>query len=108
MSGPDIAATVIIPGFVLAMLLRIFYMPGFFRHMPKAAPGQWEAVAMTVTAFGGRRERACRKCRGLRRAYLTARWLALKLDWATPNCDGEIGVDWGVRRADTELDPEDV
>ena len=87
-------------------LCRCFYMPGFFKYMPrKNEPGPWIAVAMKTSPFYGCREAAWRKHDSLLRAYISARWLALKLDWAAPHCDGELGVDWGVRRP-LSSDPE--
>lgn len=108
MNGCDVMAVTVLGLFPVLLLLKLFWMPGFFKHIPKAEPGDWMAVAMKVSPFFGRREVAWKRCRNLRSAYFAARWLALKVDHVTPYCDGELGVDWGVRNADPKLDPEGV
>lgn len=108
MSGCDTLALLVFGLFPLLLLLNVLWMPGFWRCMPKDKPGTWIAVAMITTPFRGAREVAWKRCRGYRSAYLAARWLALKVDLATPWCGGEIGVDWGVRATDPDRDPEDI
>ena len=103
-----VVLSVIMAAVLLTFLRGLFWMPGFFKHVPKPEPGDWMAVAMKTSPFFGRREVAWKRSKNLRSAYFSARWLALKVDWVTPYCDGEIGVDWGVRKYNPEHDPVDA
>lgn len=73
-------------------------MPGFFRDMPKPQGGMWTAVVLRSYYFGGRKEVWSKKVKGLRRAYIIARIMALWEDIWCPHYDGEVGIDWAVRQ----------
>lgn len=72
-------------------------MPRFFKDMPKNKPGIWIACVIRTTLFN-RNEVWNRKYNGLRRAYIMARLMALLEDICTPHHNGELGIDWGVKR----------
>ena len=74
-------------------------MPRFFKDMPPAKGGKWVAVVQTTSPFREPREVWAREMFGLRRAYINARGMALLVDFETPHCDGEIGVNWAIRKA---------
>jgi len=84
---------------VRAMLLSCS-CPKFWESFPsKDLAGPWMAVALRTNPFRGPCERKTRLVRsGLYEAYIKARSLALDLDRETPCADGEIGVNWAVRR----------
>ena len=73
-------------------------MPRFFKDMPPRKGGRWIAVVQRTNQFRGPCEVWSREVTGLRRAYLAARLMALLVDLETPYCDGEIGVNWAIRR----------
>lgn len=73
--------------------------PGFYTSMPEEdKPGTWVACAIRTNPFSGGREVYSEEVEGLVSAYVRARELALKLDRETPYADGELGVNWAVRR----------
>lgn len=74
-------------------------MPGFFKDMPPAESGEWVAVVIRNYCFAGRKEVYTRKVRGLRRAYVVARIMALVDDLFCPYHDGEVGIEWAVRKS---------
>lgn len=74
-------------------LLCRWMCPRFIADMPEDKPGMWVACAIKVS-HRGRLEDELRHVQGLRNAYTTARWLALKLDW---RLHPELGVEWAVR-----------
>ncbi len=73
-------------------------MPRFFKDMPAPKPGRWVAVVQRTNAFRGPREIWAREVTGLRRAYITARLMAMWEDLWMPYWDGEVGINWAVRR----------
>lgn len=68
-------------------------MPRFFKDMPKPKAGKWLAVVIRFTEFR-EREVWWLECKGLRRAYLAARFAALLEDLSAPS---GVGIRWGVR-----------
>lgn len=73
--------------------------PKFWESMPKEdKPGLWDAVALRTSAFGPRREIYTKTVKGFVNAYVEARSLAPKLDCVTPFADGELGVEWAIRK----------
>lgn len=81
-------------------IARSFYMPGFWKRMPKAddEPNTlFMAVVIRTNPFNGGGEVWWKLVRGKRKAYLAARWSALMWDWNTPYADGELGIDWALR-----------
>lgn len=72
-------------------------MPRFFKDMPPAQAGYWDAIVLRTYSFTHPREVRSLRIKGLRRAYIAARIMALWEDFITPYCDGEIGIDWAVR-----------
>lgn len=76
-------------------LLMWILCPRYFADMPKDEPGTWVACSISIHYFGHREEREIREVEGLRAAYKTARWLALKLDW---KLSPSWGVDWAIRK----------
>ena len=79
-------------------------MPNFFKQMPPRDPTirTWEISVWVVSS----RNRTCRYVKTMRctrrRAYLIVRLWALWIDLMTPDCDGELGVEWQMT-AVTEL-----
>ena len=73
-------------------------MPRFFKDMPSPMPGRWVAVVLRNYYFGGRKEVWAKEFNGLRRAYIMARLMALWEDVWCPNYDGEVGIEWAIRR----------
>ena len=78
-------------------------MPRFFKDMPPAKGGKWVAVVQRTNPFRPPTEVWASELRGLRRAYINARLMALLVDLGTPSCDGEIGVNWAIRKACVEI-----
>lgn len=70
--------------------------PRYFADMPEDAVGIYEAQALSTSPFREPRIVYHKRVLGRRRAYKTARWLALTLDWQLPEADGELGVQWKV------------
>lgn len=75
-----------------------FSIPRFFRDMPRPKRGRWVAVAFRTTVFGTRKEVYEKQVNGFLRAYLVARLIAWWADMKTPYADGEIGIEWGIRK----------
>ena len=73
-------------------------MPRFFKDMPANKPGKWVACVVRNYSFRGRKEVWAREVNGLRRAYVMARVAALWEDLWCPHYDGEVGIEWAVRR----------
>lgn len=70
------------------------FCPRYAEDMPVDKPGLWVACSLKrnyVSAV----EIECVEVEGLRNAYEVARWLALKLDFKTPQ---EFGISWAVRK----------
>lgn len=73
-------------------------MPRFFKDMPAPEPGPWVSVVKLTNAFGYSREIWAREVTGLRRAYIAARLMALWEDLWCPYYDGEVGIEWAIRK----------
>lgn len=73
-------------------------MPRFFADMPKPQGGKWVACVIRNYSFRGRKEVFSKEVYGLRRAYILARFMALWEDLQTPFYDGEVGIEWTVRK----------
>lgn len=78
-------------------------MPRFFKDMPRKESGMWIACVVRNYSFMGRKEVRTMKASGLRRAYILARLMALWEDMWCPHYDGEVGIEWAVRK---ELTPD--
>lgn len=76
-------------------------IPRFFADMPPRRPGLWEAQVLTTSPFRPDRVIWRRRVRGLRRAYLWARWMAFFTDLWYPDYDGELGINWAVIFSET-------
>lgn len=69
-----------------------YLMPRFFEDMPANKPGQWRAVVI-VYNFRKSEEVWSRSFKGLRRAYVAARLMALWNDLMQPL---GRGINWAV------------
>jgi hypothetical protein len=76
-------------------------MPGFFKLMPKPKKGLWES-SVWKTSFCGKREIWSKNVNGLLRAYLIVRFMALYHDFLSPSYNGEIGIDWKIKKLNNE------
>lgn len=81
------------------LILPILFLlaPRFLRDMPKPAKGLYHAKAYTQSHWY-KSTKASEVVNGRLRAYIRARWLALKVDWSMPSGGrwDEIGVTWEV------------
>jgi len=85
----------------LQMWLMRKYCPEFEAKMPiEDKPGMWRANAIIVSGYWGIYHNvvASKRVEGLRNAYLTARWLALKAQWKRPL--SSCGINYGVEKLD--------
>lgn len=73
-------------------------MPGFFANMPKPQAGKWVACVIMTSPFRKPCEIKAIEVDGLWKAYVLSRLMALWADITLPYCDGELGVDWGIRK----------
>lgn len=89
----------------LKLRLMIRYCPEFEARMPKDEPGDWYAEAIVAYGYWGNKYRvvASKKVAGLRQAYITARWLALKAQWLRPAWLFSCGINYGVRAVTAEV-----
>ena len=83
--------------------LQLWYLaitcPDFNKFFPtEDKPGPWVAVALTTTCFSRRERKRHLVNDGLKVAYVEARKLARDLDIEVPSFQGEIGIEWEVRR----------
>jgi hypothetical protein len=90
--------------------LRCIFISAFAKDFwkdfpPEDSPGPWVADAI-VTGIAFRCVRKSEFIKGgLWDAYIRARELAVEVDWDTPiHPEGEIGVEWGVKSVEKELD----
>lgn len=84
--------------FLVGIFIRInFWMPGFFKMIPKDEPGEWIAVVLKNNVFRGREEIYTKKVKGFRKAYFVARFAALRADWTVDSAGGYIGIDYAIR-----------
>jgi hypothetical protein len=79
----------------MKFILMLLFCPHFLRDMPKPMKGQFVAKAYTVSPFRSNCIRFNQSYNCRRKAYLVARWEALKLDWTITN--PEIGIGWAVK-----------
>lgn len=73
-------------------------MPGFFKCMPRPQPGRWRAEVFRTYCFSGDKVTWSRSFNGLLRSYLAVRIAALIEDLRTPYWDGEVGIEWRIRK----------
>jgi len=75
-----------------------FYMPGFFKDMPKQDDKYYYACVIKINLFKENKEIYCSQAmRGLRTTYIWARLIALYYDlFVIPNGEG-LGVNWAVK-----------
>lgn len=73
-------------------------MTDFFKKMPRPEAGKYNAVVIRTNPFSGGHIVWEKRANGRLRAYLYARFMALLVDIKTPFWDGEIGIDWQVRK----------
>lgn len=80
------------------------YCPGYKENMPVDAPGRFCSEAVISYGYWGNKYRvvAEKEVNGLRQAYMTARWLALKAQWMRPELFFSCGIHYGVRPLDNE------
>lgn len=92
----------------LQMWLMNRYCPEFQAKMPEDEPGMWRASAIVVHGAWGIYHDvvAAKRVYGLRNAYLTARWLALKAQWKRPSFLSNSGINYGVEKL--ELNSIDI
>lgn len=74
-------------------------IPRFFKDMPKSEGGMWTAVVIRNYCFAGRKEVWSKKVKGLRKAYIYARLMAWLDDQFCPYHDGEVGIEWAIRKS---------
>ena len=79
----------------LKLILLAIFAPRFFADMPPKGEGRYLASAEKYSRFYGHTP-VERVVMGRRRAYVTARWLALMLDWGRHT--NEVGIRWTVRK----------
>lgn len=73
--------------------------PMFWENFPKTDdPGPWVAVAMTATLRGTQEKVRHLVNDGKQTAYIVAREIALDLDSCTPYCNGDIGIEYALRK----------
>jgi hypothetical protein len=86
----------------LQLWLMNKYCPDFQAKMPEDEPGNWRATAIVVSGYFGHRHKVVAKKEvfGLRNAYITARWLALKAQWKRPEFFCNCGISYGVEKLD--------
>jgi hypothetical protein len=77
----------------MKLLLLMLCVPDFLRDMPPRQAGVFIAETSSVSPWF-RWVRYSKKVNGRRRAYIRARWEALKVDWITSS--PECGVTWSV------------
>lgn len=71
------------------------FAPRFWREMPKPSAGRYTVQVETFSPFKSTLRHEVFVC-GRLRAYVTARWLALCVDWSTPSHGGMLGVRWAI------------
>ena len=87
--------------FLLHPFLVIF-CPDFWKSFPvEDKEGPWVACALRTNLFNREGTEIYTRLMPdatLKEAYVVARKLALKLDNRTPYADGELGINWAIRR----------
>jgi hypothetical protein len=77
------------------------YCPNYEAEMPKEDDDNtYFAEAIMVWGVFGHRSDvvATKRVKGLRQAYIEARWLALKAQWMRPNWLFNCGINYGVQK----------
>lgn len=78
-------------------IIMALFCPRFFKDMPKNKSGYYFAEAISTSIFRAPRIVYSERVKGFRKAYLKARWMALKLDWKIPW--EEIWIEYVIRKA---------
>lgn len=75
------------------------YCPDYWEKMPQNDTKEYYALAIVVYGYWGDRSKevARKKVRGLRNAYIEARWLALKAQWKRPLWLCNCGINYAIR-----------
>lgn len=76
------------------------YCPDYEKSMPADEPGVWHAAAIIVWGYWGNKVKivATKDVEGLREAYMTSRWLALKAQWRYPTWLYNCSIHYGVKK----------
>lgn len=74
----------------------IMSMPGYYKCMPAPRPGRFMACVIRTNPFNAGREVFAEECNCRRKAYIKARFAALRYDLLTPSQE-DLGIDWAVR-----------
>lgn len=87
--------------FLIYFLVSGLYMPGFFDRMPKNDECSYEVCVISLHVFKGDEEvYRSKPIKGILRAYIKARLVALYFDlFVIPNY-GHRGVNYGLRKVE--------
>lgn len=84
--------------------LMFRYCPSYMENMPNDKPGRYRSEAIISYGYWGNKYRVveAKEVSGLRQAYMTARWFALKAQWKRPAWLCSCDIHYGVKPLDNE------